>query len=516
MMNRLLNRVLNKKTLAVLCALWVLAMVLPLFAMSFYAYPSHDDFPNARRVIEAWARTGSVWEFVKASWEQAMVDYVEWQGTFAAMFLCALQPMIFSMDLNWLTGAATLLSVLLSAGYLVWQICRRVLHADACTALALLAALMTALIFAVPGISELLYWHASVQYTFSIVFMMLIAGLLIRLYQPQGTAARIARTAALAAACFVLGALPYTHALGGAVAMALVTAWFIRRRSAAWWSALAGFAAIAASLVIVIVAPGNAARQATVGDSLNPVAAIVYSIEAALSCTAGWCGPEWLGIGLLVIPLVWQYAKDAPVRFANPLWFSFFSFGVLAACWVPPIFATGAEGYQEPRIVGSLYMLWALTAFLNLLYWTGWAAQRAEKPLRAQLCVWTAAVCAALVVWGAFSTGAAFATPVMGAWKSLLTGEAAQFRREMDAREEAILAAESLDEARAVIRPVTAQPMLFPLDMLIYQTESLLPGEMHIFFDLQRLVEEYGAGNIPEAEWDALETWSDGEVKYLL
>lgn len=512
----MMNRFLSKKALAILCALWVLVMVMPLFAMSFYAYPSHDDFPNARRVIEAWAQTGSVWAFVKASWEQAMVDYVEWQGTFMAMFLCALQPMIFSMDLNWVTGAATLLSVMVSAGYLVHHLCRYVLRTDACTGVVLYAALMTALIFAVPGVSELLYWHASVQYTFSIVFMLLIAGMLIRLYQPMGTAPRILRTVLLAAECFVLGALPYTHALGGAVALALVTAWFIRRKSAAWWGGLAGFLAIAVSLVIVIIAPGNAARQATVGDSMNPVLAIVYSIEAAMSATAGWFGPEWLGIALLTVPLVWQPLKEIRLRFANPGWFSFFTFGVLAACWAPPVFATGADSWHEPRIEGSLYMLWAVLAFLNLLYWTGWAAQKSEWQLKAKLRLWTAAACIGMVVWGAFAGGAAFATPVMGGWKSLLTGEAQQFRRDMDAREEAILAAQSLDEARAVIQPVTAQPMLFPLDMLIYQTGSKLPGEMHIFFDLQRLVEEYGAGNIPQEEWDKLETWSNGEVRYLL
>ncbi len=511
-----MNQMLSKKVLAILCAIWVLVMVAPLFAMSFYAYPSHDDFPNARRVIEAWAQTGSVWEFVKASWEQAMVDYVEWQGTFMAMFLCALQPMIFSMDLNWLTGAVTLLSVMASAGYLAHHLCRYVLKADAATGVVLYAALMTALIFPVPGISELLYWHASVQYTFSIVVMLMIAGLLIRLYQPMGMTARVLRTVLLAAECFVLGALPYTHALGGAVAMALVTAWFIRRKSQAWQAGLAGFLAMAVSLVIVIGAPGNAARQATVGDSMNPVLAIVYSIEAAMGATAGWFGPEWLGIALLMTPLVWQPLKEAKLRFANPGWFSFFTFGVLAACWAPPVFATGADSWHEPRIEGSLYMLWALMAFLNLLYWTGWAAQKSEWKIQPRLRLLTAAACIGMVVWGAFSTGAAFATPVMGAWKSLLTGEAAQFRSDLDAREEAILSAESLDEARSVIQPVTAQPMLFPLDMLIYQTESLLPGEMHIFFDLQRLVEEYGAGNIPQQEWDKLETWSGGEVKYLL
>lgn len=67
--------------------------------MSFYAYPTHDDFPSVRLASEAWATTGSLWATLKAAWDQAMYDYQTWQGTYVAMFVCAFQPMAFSMRL---------------------------------------------------------------------------------------------------------------------------------------------------------------------------------------------------------------------------------------------------------------------------------------------------------------------------------------------------------------------------------------------------------------------------------
>ena len=503
-----MTRKLSQKTLAVLCVVWLLFMIAPLFAMSAYVYPGHDDFPNARRVLDAWAQTGSLLEVLKAGWQQTMLDYMQWQGTFAAMFLCTLQPMIFSTELSWISPVVTLLLLTLSAAYAAVQL-SRLLKTNGYTALVLFTLLMTALIFAAPGISELLYWHASIQYTFSIIVMLLIAGLLMKLYQPMKTPARIIRTVLLAVLCFLLGGLPYTHALGGAVAMGLAMVWFIRRRSAAMWAGIAGFAAIAVSLIIVIIAPGNAIRQVSVGGSMNPVKAIIYSIEAALSGAGSWFGPEWIGIALIAVPVVWEPAKKAGVRFANPAWFSFFTFGVLAACYVPPIFATGVEGYQLPRIEGSLYMLFSFLAFLNLLYWACWAAQKSTQGLRFSIRTGTALACAVMIFWGAFSTGAAFATPTLAAWRSLITGEAAQFRQEMRQREQAILEAENREEAKAAVQTLNAQPIIFPLDMLIYQTRTGLPKQMHRFFDLQRLTQQYGAGRIPAEEWEKLENWGN-------
>ncbi len=505
---RFLNAAVSKRILAVISVIWLIAMLLPVFALSFYAYPTHDDFPNVRLASEAWARTGSLLSTMGAAWEQTLRDYNTWQGTFVAMFSCAFQPLAISVELFWLTPVSVLALLMLSAWYLVRQLARCVLNVDVSTQLALYALLMTLLLQYAPGLREMLYWQSAIQYTLSLVMLMFLLGLMLRLHMPQGRVAYALRALAAFLCAFALGGLPYPLALGCTVGMALIAAWCLRRRSPAGLAAVLGFLGILAALVIVVIAPGNYVRQARVGDSMNPVLAVVHSLVESLSCTAGWLGPQTLGAALLMALLLWRPLKSCRVRFRNPGWFSFFSFGVLAASYVPPIYATGVDSYKLDRIVGSLYMLYALLLFLNLAYWLGWLAQRAQAWEMPPVRVWRLGVCAGLLAWGLFANGAVMATPTLSAARSLLTGEAARYHSEILARQEAIARAGSLAEAQSAVQPLSAQPNLLPLDQLVYQNETLLPGDMHRFFRVQELCGQYGAGKIPEAEWQALDAWS--------
>ena len=500
----------TRRVLTALFLIWVALLLAPLMAMSFYAYPTHDDFPSVRLAADAWAMTGSLWDTLKAAWNQAMYDYQTWQGTYVAMFVCAFQPMVFSMRLFWMApfGALTLLA--LSAWYLARRVTRHLLKGDLCVCAALYAALMTLLLEYVPGIRELIYWQSAIQYALSVVAVMLLCGLMIRLHAESARPAAYAlRTAAALLCAVALGGLPYPLALGGTVGLALAAAWCVWRRSPARVAALIAFAGAALSLLAVVVAPGNAVRQGRVGESMAPLAAIVYSVSECLRCTAEWFGPQLIGLMLVLTPLLWQPLKSSSLRFRNPGWVSLLSFGVLAASFVPPIYATGVDSYRLDRILGSLYMLYAVLVFLNLIYWLGWLAQRHSVASgQGGLRVWQLGLCAGLLAWGLFASGAVLATPTLGAYYSLLTGEAAQYREDILSREEALLAAESLSEAQASVDFLGAQPAIFPLDMLPYQSDTALPGDMHRFFAMQQLVEQYGAGQIPTEEWEALNAWN--------
>ena len=506
---RFLNAAVSKRILAVISVIWLIAMLLPMFALSFYAYPTHDDFPNVSLASAAWAHTGSLLSTMEAAWEQAVRDYNTWQGTFVAMFSCAFQPLAISVDLFWITPVSVLALLALSAWYLVRQLGRCVLNADVSTQLVLFAVLMTLLLQYAPGLREMLYWQSAIQYTLSLIALMLLLGLLLRLHLPQSRVAYGFRSLAVLLLAFALGGLPYPLALGCTVGMALIAAWCLRKRSPARPAAVLGFVGILAALIIVVIAPGNSVRQARVGDSMNPVLAVIHSLVESLSCAADWLGPQTLGAALLMALLLWQPLKACRVRFRNPGWFSFFSFGVLAASYVPPIYATGVDSYKLDRILGSLYMLYALLLFLNLAYWLGWLAQRTRAWEGTPLRVWQLGVCAGLLAWGLFSRGAVMATPTLSAARSLLTGEAARYRSEILARQEAITRAGSLEEAQSAVQPLSAQPNLLPLDQLVYQNTTNLPGVMHRFFRTQELCEQYGAGRIPEAEWQTLNAWSN-------
>ena len=308
-----------RRALTALFLAWVALILVPLLAMSFYAYPTHDDFPSIRPAAEAWATTGSLWDTLKAAWNQAMYDYQTWQGTYVAMFVCAFQPMVFSMRLFWIApfGALTLLA--LSGWYLARQANRCVFKGDLCVCAALYAALMTLLLEYVPGIRELIYWQSAIQYALSVVAVMLLCGLLIRLHaEPARPAAYAWRTAAALLCAVALGGLPYPLALGGTVGLALAAGWCIWRRSPARAASLIAFAGAALSLVIVVIAPGNAVRQGRVGDSMNPLAAIVFSVSECLRCTGEWFGPQLIGLVLVLAPLLWQPLKNSALRFRIP------------------------------------------------------------------------------------------------------------------------------------------------------------------------------------------------------
>lgn len=439
-----------------------------------------------------------------------MRDYNTWQGTFVAMFSCAFQPLAISVDLFWITPVSVLALLALSAWYLVRQLGRCVLNArTVSTQLVLFAVLMTLLLQYAPGLREMLYWQSAIQYTLSLIALMLLLGLLLRLHLPQSRVAYGFRSLAVLLLAFALGGLPYPLALGCTVGMALIAAWCLRKRSPARPAAVLGFVGILAALIIVVIAPGNSVRQARVGDSMNPVLAVIHSLVESLSCAADWLGPQTLGAALLMALLLWQPLKACRVRFRNPGWFSFFSFGVLAASYVPPIYATGVDSYKLDRILGSLYMLYALLLFLNLAYWLGWLAQRTRA--------WEGTPLARMAAWR--MRGAACLGPV--------------FQRSRNGHAHAVRRTQPVDRRGGPLSQRNSGPSgghharrfpgggakrrsaaeraanLLPLDQLVYQNTTNLPGVMHRFFRTQELCEQYGAGRIPEAEWQTLNAWSN-------
>ena len=76
----------------------------------------------------------------------------------------------------------------------------------------------------------------------------------------------------------------------------------------------------------------------------------------------------------------------------------------------------------------------------------------------------------------------------------------------MTARDEAIAAAPTPAEALAQAVDLEEQPNLFRPDGMSLQREAVT-AVTHRVYALQPLLERYGPGQIPQAEWDALDTW---------
>ena len=502
---------ISLRTLAFAAAVLCTAMLLPLFTISLSAHPVHDDFVHALPAAQAWAQTGSLWETLKAAWAHTLTMYNTWQGTFAAMFLSALSPMVFSPSLFPLSPLLTLTGLLLSAAYFTQSLLCEILKANKSTAMIFYTLLLALLLTFLPGIREVIYWHSGTPYTVSIILLFFMLGLLSRLQQPQKSTTRTRRTATLFLCGFLLGGCPYPLALGAAVGFFGLALWCFFLRSPVRWGSLCAFLSTTFALILVIAAPGNALRQTRAGDAMAPLSAIIHSIAECIEITGQWFSPQMFAAALILIPLLLPLVQKAPFSFRHPFMVMLLSFATLSAAFVPPIFATGLEGHLVERVLGSLYMLYVLLCLLNFIYLTGYFAK--TYPTLCQKWIFFCEegfpsglllLCATLFLWGLFSVGI-LATPSISAAKNLFMGEAAVYHQELTQREQEIAAAKTPEDIQAAIRPLSVECPVFPRDLLIYpfQRESPFPLNLQKYYRIHQLVLRYGAGEIPPEEWEA-------------
>ena len=93
--------------------------LIPLIVIAVYNYPADDDFNFVLPAADAWVRTGSLVEVVKAIWNKGVDTYASWQGDFVSTALFSITPIIFNIRLYFLSNWFTLALLCLSAGYLI-------------------------------------------------------------------------------------------------------------------------------------------------------------------------------------------------------------------------------------------------------------------------------------------------------------------------------------------------------------------------------------------------------------
>ena len=78
--SRLCSLSLSRRTLARVMAAVFFVSLIPLIVIAVYNYPADDDFNFVLPAADAWVRTGSLVEVVKAIWNKGVDTYASWQG----------------------------------------------------------------------------------------------------------------------------------------------------------------------------------------------------------------------------------------------------------------------------------------------------------------------------------------------------------------------------------------------------------------------------------------------------
>ena len=86
-----------EKQICLIVTCFFIASLIPLIWIAFYNHPCVDDYSYGDSAYAAWRSTGSFWEAVTAAGKRTAQAYREWQGTFSAVFVMALQPGTFGV-----------------------------------------------------------------------------------------------------------------------------------------------------------------------------------------------------------------------------------------------------------------------------------------------------------------------------------------------------------------------------------------------------------------------------------
>lgn len=467
------ERSLSQKKLSTLSILLIIGMLIPLIVIALYNYPGDDDFEFTLPATQAWAETGSLWEALKGTAEITYTKYCKWQGNFVSTFFFGLTPMFIDIDLYFISNWIILAIICLATAYCVKSAVQILLgggktHFWICYALILMLILQW-----MPSIGDSIYWHNGGMYTVAAFTLITLFGLLMRCTLPQSRSRFIWRTVCAAILGFMLGGSFFGPMLGAGVFVFLYTARSLVLRSKNRIQCITALVFFGLSMLISVLAPGNALRQSWVEETVHPVKVVITAVLDSLDLAGQWTNLKLIGLMMIIVPVLWNPLKNSKYQFRYPLLVFIGLYGLFSATLAPGIYTN--FGYAFPRYMNSIYFYYLVMVIGSILYFEGAFIRYLEhrqEPLPAcfsrmgeRFTAGYLAACIALVTLGCFGT-TIMNTSSVSAAKSLVTGEARQFYQEMLKREQYIF---ETDSDATVIDSLSCKPYVFKEDKLPWQ-----------------------------------------------
>ena len=468
---------LSQKQLALVMKVLFVLMLIPLLLVAFYNYPADDDFPYTIDASKAWLETHSLLAAAKAILQKTIYNYQNHFGLFMHPIYNGTNALIFGVEYYFLNSWYVLAMVCLSFGYLLKALIRDLLKADRHVFWIVYVASMILILQFMPCIGEGVYWHAGSNHTFSAMMLLVLIGMLIRTHFEQTRLRAIWRMICMVFCCACVGAVEYSTLLGGGVLLVLLTIWSFALKSKSKPYFVFSLCALAVVAVIFALSPGNAKRQAVVGDPMSPVQAIIISVLDSFDLAGQWLSPHFFAVMMLIVPVMWKPLKESSFRFAHPMLAFITGYGLFSAAIVPAIYST--YGYGAGRYMNVLFFYFLVMAVGSILYFEGslirYLEQHESEEHRALLkgfgkmgqrfTALYLILCIFFLAMGGFPTTIMNKSSI-SAIQTMVTGEAAQFRKEMAEREEYI---RITDSDVVSVQPVSVRPYVFKDDKLPWQ-----------------------------------------------
>lgn len=475
--------------IGLLCFVLFLFSLVPILWITQYAHPSADDFSFGAITAETWATTHSVPDVIRAAWEQSMQRYQDWQGSFFAVFLMALQPAIFGAQFYGLGPLFLILVQVFSTAFFLKILLQSYmgmgLASYSITASLLL--ILTIQYFYAPA--EGLYWfNGGIYYTFFYSLSLILFGCILKLLLEKAIYKRVVMSGICILLAIMIGGGNYTTALCVTILLVCLVVFLgWKREKVELITMCCILMAVFIPFFISILSPGNMIRQNAVGEP-SAIKAILLSFLYGLYSLSNVLTVPAICIWIFLLPILFHFANKSSFSFSHPILVLSFSFCTYCAQATPPFYALGFS--LPERIINIIYASSYLFLLIDLYYICGWISRKwPENPLhqyimnRTKLHPWRYFVVMATIFMisciglcsiskGSDGMPAIQHLPVsIDASLSLLSGEAQQYDQEWDKREAAFLDKKGED---VLVSSLSVAPSI-----LVYEDISEDPENWH-------------------------------------
>ena len=365
------------KVFAVLSVLAVILLLVPMLKAAEYDVPSADDYSNGISTYRAWTRTGSFISVLRTACRHVSGLYKTWQGTFSAIFLFALNPMIFGEQYYRIGPWLILASLLSGIFFLTMTLCSKIFRASKSESLIIASVWAVICTQFLPRASQGIYWYTgAVYYTFFFGLALTAFAVLIRYILRDRHTRGTGKLIAVSLLFLFIGGGNLVTGLTTAVLLATLTAVMFWRKYPDRWKLLIPILCYAAAFGVNIAAPGNSVRQKNFGQP-GLIPAVFSSFGEALKSYRNWFSLPVLALILMLIPVLWNIIRRSEMQFPLPGLVSLYSFCLTGVMFYPPIYAMTAHNLHNlGRITNIIFFGMAGLVIFNLFWWMGWLTRR--------------------------------------------------------------------------------------------------------------------------------------------
>lgn len=397
---------LDRKKIITIVAIFLgtglLLSLIPIIISSFYSHPLADDFGFSEKVNHVVKNGGGLFDILSASFQQVKDTYLDWQGTYAAIFVFSLQPAAFSEHIYFLTTFVMLIALIASTLFFVNTIFNILGYDKKIGIIISFVILLLSIHFVVDKKEAFFWWNGSSYYTLFYSFSLLFFSILIKLYYAKKIIKKVIFLIISLLLAAILGGGNYSTALLTTVILAFVIFLLIKHKKKISLCYVMIFLILITGFVISMIAPGNSVRAATLtGES--PVKAIIHSVFYAVVYIAKWTGLAQLASFSVIGFFAYILTKNSKYKFQYPFIVFVLSVLVFATQLTPPLYAMNSVG--SGRQVNIYYYSYYIFMSFNIFYIIGWINQKDIVRIRTKNIQKSFSVCTLLLIIGVFLCG---------------------------------------------------------------------------------------------------------------